>query len=95
MTSTAGEFSKLNINGDWASSAPNLQKNLSLLSPEQVELAKVLLEKEQSHLFQHWSEPGVDDDEKCAFFDQIAKLNSSYPGGLAAYINTARELLAD
>ncbi|MCE3050487.1 hypothetical protein HAX54_047327 [Datura stramonium] len=95
MASTADEFSKLNINGDWASAAPNLQKNLFILSPEQVELAKVLLEMGQSHLFQHWSEPGVDDDEKRAFFDQIARLNSSYPGGLAAYINTARKLLAD
>ncbi|XP_016553012.2 UDP-sugar pyrophosphorylase isoform X2 [Capsicum annuum] len=96
MASTADELSKLNIIGDWASIAPNLQKNLSLLFPQQVELAKVLVEMGQTHLFQHWSEPGVDDDDdKRAFFDQIAKLNSSYPGGLAAYITTARELLAD
>lgn len=26
---------------------------------------------------------------------QVARLNSSYPGGLASYIKTARELLAD
>ncbi|KAG5612021.1 hypothetical protein H5410_023302 [Solanum commersonii] len=95
MTSTADEFSKLNISADWASTAPNLHKNLFLLSSQQVELAKVLIEMEQSHLFQHWAEPGVDDDEKRAFFDQIAKLNSSYPGGLTAYINTARKLLDD
>lgn len=37
---------------------------------EQVELAKILLELGQSHLFEHWAEPGVDDNEKKAFFDQ-------------------------
>ncbi|KAM7514790.1 hypothetical protein LguiA_004373 [Lonicera macranthoides] len=80
------------INGD---SCPNLHKNLSLLSPNQIELAKMLLEMGQSHLFEHWPEPGVDDDEKKGFFDQISRLNDSYPGGLASYIKTARQLLAD
>lgn len=37
----------------------------------QIELAKVLLEMGQSHLFEHWAEPGVDDEEKKAFFDQV------------------------
>ncbi|KAF2291319.1 hypothetical protein GH714_022844 [Hevea brasiliensis] len=78
MESATQALSKLNINGD---SVPNLQKNLSLLSPEQIELAKMLVEMGQSHLFQHWPEPGVDDEEKKAFFDQVALLNSSYPGG--------------
>lgn len=95
LESTAEKLEKLGINGDFASSAPNLQKNLHLLSPEQIELAKTLLELGQSHLFEHWAEPGVDDEEKKAFFDQVARLNSSYPGGLASYIKTARELLAD
>ncbi|KAJ6938069.1 UDP-sugar pyrophosphorylase-like [Populus alba x Populus x berolinensis] len=67
-------------------------KNLHLLSPHQVELAKMLVEEGQSHLFEHWPETGVDDDEKKAFFDQVTRLNSSYPGGLASYIKTAREL---
>ncbi|KAL7117877.1 hypothetical protein ACP275_03G099900 [Erythranthe tilingii] len=93
--SAADDLSKLQID-DWASSAaPNLRNNLSLLSSEQVELAKMLLEMNQGHLFQHWPEAGVEDDDKRAFFDQIARLNASYPGGLASYIKTARELLAD
>ncbi|KAI3464579.1 hypothetical protein Pfo_021242 [Paulownia fortunei] len=93
-TSTADALSKLHID-DWASAAPNLQKNLPLLSHQQVELAKMLLQLNQGHLFEHWPEPGVEDDEKRAFFDQIARLDASYPGGLASYIKTARELLAD
>ncbi|XP_052190773.1 UDP-sugar pyrophosphorylase [Diospyros lotus] len=93
--STAEGLSALDISGDWAASAPNLWKNLSLLSPDQVQLAKMLLQMGQSHLFERWPEPGVDDDEKRAFFQQVARLNASYPGGLASYIRTARELLAD
>ncbi|KAA8538392.1 hypothetical protein F0562_028062 [Nyssa sinensis] len=93
--STTEKLSKLDINGDWASSAPNLHKNLSFLSPDQIELAKMLLEMGQSHLFEHWPEPGVDDDEKRGFFDQVARLNANYPGGLVSYLKTARELLAD
>ncbi|CAI9763996.1 unnamed protein product [Fraxinus pennsylvanica] len=95
--STADSLSKLHIDGgdDCTAAASNLVKNLSLLSPEQVELAKMLLEMGQSHLFEHWPEPGVDDDEKRELFNQVARLNSSYPGGLPSYIKTARELLAD
>ncbi|XP_007019236.2 PREDICTED: UDP-sugar pyrophosphorylase isoform X1 [Theobroma cacao] len=94
MALAAAEIlSNLNINGgDWP---PNLVKNLHLLSPDQIELAKMLLKMGQSHLFQHWAEPGAEDDQKKAFFAQVAKLNSSYPGGLASYVKTARELLAD
>ncbi|KAK6131485.1 hypothetical protein DH2020_034771 [Rehmannia glutinosa] len=85
--STVDALSKLSID-DWASTAPNLRKNLSLLSPQQ--LAKMLLEMNQSHLFEHLPEPGVEDDEKREFFDQVARLHASYPGGLASYIKTAR-----
>ncbi|XP_015885782.1 UDP-sugar pyrophosphorylase [Ziziphus jujuba] len=95
LDSTTEKLSKLGIDGDLAASAPNLQKNIHLLSPQQIELAKILLETGQSHLFQHWAEPGVDDEEKKAFFEQVTRLNSSYPGGLASYIKTAKELLAD
>ena len=37
----------------------------------QIELAKMLLDMGQSHLFEHWPEPGVDDDEKKAFLNQV------------------------
>ncbi|KAK3043699.1 hypothetical protein RJ639_000115 [Escallonia herrerae] len=73
----------------------NLRNNLSLLSPDQVELAKMLVEMGQGHLFDNWPEPGVEDDDKRAFLDQVARLNASYPGGLVSYIKSARELLAD
>ncbi|KZV23187.1 UDP-sugar pyrophosphorylase-like [Dorcoceras hygrometricum] len=119
VESNTDSLSKLNID-DWASAAPNLHKNISLLSSQQVHffptytslpsrfisflltaailivvLAKTLLGLNQSHLFEHWPEPGISDEEKLTFFDQIARLDASYPGGLSSYIKTARELLAD
>ncbi|KAF8411727.1 hypothetical protein HHK36_004285 [Tetracentron sinense] len=95
LGSMSVKLSQMDINGDWKISAPNLQKNLAILSPDQIELAKMLLETGQSNLFEHWPEPGVDDEKKRNFFDQVTRLNASYPGGLASYIQTARELLAD
>ncbi|KAI4970844.1 hypothetical protein ZWY2020_001758 [Hordeum vulgare] len=80
---------------EWAEPCPALRRNLRLLSHDQVELARMLLNEGQGHLFEHWPEPGVDDDKKKSFFDQVCRLNSSYPGGLAAYIQNAKKLLAD
>ncbi|AQK81127.1 UDP-sugar pyrophosphorylase [Zea mays] len=81
--------------GQWAAACPPLRRNLQLLSPDEVELAKMLLNEGQIHLFEHWPEPGVDDDNKRGFFDQVRRLNSSYPGGLVSYIQNAKKLLAD
>ncbi|KAF9609736.1 hypothetical protein IFM89_018184 [Coptis chinensis] len=73
----------------------NLQKNLRILSPDQIELAKVLVEIGQTHLFEHWTQPGIDDEEKKGFFDQVSRLNTSYPGGLTSYVHNAKRLLSD
>ncbi|XP_051208118.1 UDP-sugar pyrophosphorylase [Lolium perenne] len=81
--------------GEWAQPSPALRRNLRLLSHDQVELAKMLLNEGQGHLFEHWPEPGVDDDKKKSFFDQVCRLHSSYPGGLASYIRNAKKLLVD
>jgi UDP-sugar pyrophosphorylase len=62
------------VDSNFFSSVPALHSNLGLLSPDQIELAKILLENGQSHLFQQWPELGVDDKEKLAFFDQVFSL---------------------
>ncbi|CAN6162833.1 unnamed protein product [Urochloa humidicola] len=80
---------------EWAAACPPLRRNLRLLAPDEAELAKMLLNEGQMHLFEHWPEPDVDDDKKKVFFDQVRRLNSSYPGGLASYIQNAKKLLAD
>ncbi|KAL9249692.1 UDP-sugar pyrophosphorylase-like protein [Drosera capensis] len=94
VDSAPAGISHLSLAGDteWASSAPKLRCNLALLSPDHMELGKMLMEMEQSHLFEHWPELGVDDEVKQGFFDQIARLNASYPGGLSSYIKNARHL---
>ncbi|PKA49520.1 UDP-sugar pyrophosphorylase [Apostasia shenzhenica] len=71
------------------------QAFLNQIIVPKIELAKELLHEGQSHLFSHWAEPGVDDEKKKNFFDQVALLNTNYPGGLATYIQNARRLLAD
>ncbi|WVZ78654.1 hypothetical protein U9M48_026333 [Paspalum notatum var. saurae] len=93
----AAGVAALGISGDgeWAEACPPLRRNLRLLAPDEVELAKMLLNEGQKHLFEHWPEPGVDDDKKRGFFDQVRRLNSNYPGGLVSYIQNAKELLAD
>uniref|UniRef100_A0A453SPQ0 Uncharacterized protein n=1 Tax=Aegilops tauschii subsp. strangulata TaxID=200361 RepID=A0A453SPQ0_AEGTS len=74
---------------------PTQSRSCRLKASYKVELAKMLLNEGQGHLFEHWPEPGVHDDKKKNFFDQVSRLNSSYPGGLAAYIQNAKKLLAD
>ncbi|KAL9251033.1 UDP-sugar pyrophosphorylase-like protein [Drosera capensis] len=94
--SAADRLADLDIgDAEWAASVPNLRSNLALLSADHVKLGEMLVEMGQSHVFEHWPELGVDDEEKRGFFDQIARLNASYPGGLSSYIKNARELLAD
>ncbi|XP_074579912.1 UDP-sugar pyrophosphorylase-like [Curcuma longa] len=95
MESAGDNLGGLSIAGGWISSSPNLNKNLGILSAEEIVLAKMLLDEGQKHLFDHWPEPGVDDTRKKSFLHQVAHLNSSYPGGLVSYIQNARKLLAD
>lgn len=85
----------ISCGGGWAEACPPLRRNLQLLSPDEFELAKMLLDEGQMHLFEQWPEPGVDDDKKRSFFEQVFRLNSSYPTGLSSYIQNARKLLAD
>nr|KYP70005.1 UDP-sugar pyrophosphorylase 1 [Cajanus cajan] len=75
--------------------ASSIGDNFNLLSPQQQELVKMLLNNGQEHLFRDWPASGVDDDQKKAFFDQLVRLDSCYPGGLEAYIKNAKRLLAD
>lgn len=52
----------------------------------QVELAKMLVEMGQNHLFCHWADPGVDDEEKKAFFAQVPFWSHDYSIDLASVL---------
>uniref|UniRef100_A0A7S3JVS8 UTP-monosaccharide-1-phosphate uridylyltransferase n=1 Tax=Aureoumbra lagunensis TaxID=44058 RepID=A0A7S3JVS8_9STRA len=64
-----------------------------ITEPEEKRLVEVLNECGQSHLFEDWTAEDSVEDRK-NFFAQIEKLNSSYPGGLKAYVESAKSLLA-
>ena len=76
---------------DWP--AP-LLANVSILSEKELASAKQLLTLGQGHVFKQWQPAGRDDEPKHAFFQQVASLHASYPGGLQAYVAKARRLLA-
>eukprot|EP00271_Cylindrocystis_brebissonii_P023199 TRINITY_DN947_c0_g2_i1.p1 TRINITY_DN947_c0_g2~~TRINITY_DN947_c0_g2_i1.p1 ORF type:complete len:631 (-),score=144.25 TRINITY_DN947_c0_g2_i1:449-2341(-) len=77
----------------WA--VEGLRENLDLLDGDELSSALMLHAEGQDHLFEGWPAPGKDDEGKHRFFAQVAKLDSSYPGGLSAYIQNARQLLVD
>ena len=45
--------------------------NCLMSTDHQIELAKMLLCEGQGHLFSHWPEPGVNDQSKLSFFEQV------------------------
>ena len=49
----------------------------------------------QEHLFGAWAPEGQATEDKERFLAQAAQLDSTYPGGLKAYVANARSLLAD
>lgn len=58
------------------------------------EITRALLRAGQEHLFEGW-EPGTNAPEKAAFFETLRTVQETYPGGLEAYIASAKRLLAD
>lgn len=63
------------------------------LTPPQKALVSKLLGLGQQHLFADWPATGTQEQEKAAFLTQLETLDSGYPGGLEAYIASARRLL--
>jgi UDP-sugar pyrophosphorylase len=59
----------------------------------QRKLVASLTDLGQAHLFDQWPPAGQEDTEKQQMLDQLTKLEANYPGGLAAYIRSARNLL--
>ena len=48
---------------------------------------------DQAHIVRAWPAPGVDDDAKRAFAEQLSAVDAGYPGGIGKYIANARGLL--
>lgn len=69
--------------------------NGGLLSAEETDLVKRLQNLDQNHIFEDWPPLGVQDQEKRHMLQQLTALDSNYPGGLSAYISSAKKLLSD
>ncbi len=55
---------------------------------------QTLIDIGEVNLLSSWDAPGRNDEAKKAFLDQINDLNKNYPGGLKAYKNKVKKLLA-
>jgi len=54
-----------------------------------------LFQQANLHVYSGWPEAGIEDEGKVRLTEQMADLDSTYPGGLAAYITKARQLLKE
>lgn len=74
-------------------------ENLALLSERGRQTLESLMQADpeghQAHVYSDWPAPGVDDENKKRLADQLADLDASYPGGLAAYLSKAKLLLKE
>lgn len=68
-------------------------ENFSLFDEKERSLISMLIDNNQEHLFEDCEAKGINDSLKHDFLNQIALLDSSYPGGLSAYISRSRSLL--
>jgi UDP-sugar pyrophosphorylase len=70
-----------------------LAVNRVLFSDAENALIDSLLQCGQAHLFEDWPGPGTKDDDKKRFLAQASVCDSGYPGGIAAYVGNAKQLL--
>lgn len=73
--------------------------NLALLSARGKSALLSLIEgdkdRTQTHVYAEWPPAGEEDEKKKQLCDQIADLDSSYPGGLTSYLSKAKILLKE
>lgn len=64
------------------------------LGPEDQATLQLAIDLGQVHLFAHWPEAGSSQGDKLRQLTQLRTLDAQYPGGLRAYVDNARALLA-
>ncbi len=60
---------------------------------DHLQMMQLLVDIGEADLMAGWDTPGVNDEKKIVFLNQILKLNKNYPGGLTAYKKNAKEKL--
>jgi UDP-sugar pyrophosphorylase len=72
----------------------DIEQLISDLDPIDRETARLVVALEQPQLLAHWPPPGNETQNKRRELRQIRELDACYPGGLRAYLERARDLLA-
>lgn len=72
----------------------DLQAQLAPLDAADRATLQQAIELGQAHLFAHWPPAGTQQPDKARQLAQLRTLDGQYPGGLGAYVDNARALLA-
>lgn len=69
--------------------------HMSSFTDEEKRAVKILLDNDQTHVFNDWPALGQDDAKKTQLLNQVLALERQYPGGISKYVSNARGLLED
>eukprot|EP00536_Pseudo-nitzschia_multiseries_P005156 jgi/Psemu1/318586/estExt_fgenesh1_pm.C_930029 len=106
ISASSNELGNIKLNSS-VDSSPTAEPTSGVVSDENLELLSdrgrqaILSLGEhdvdgfQKHVYGDWPAAGSFDEEKKRLADQLADLDGSYPGGLAAYTSKARALLKE
>lgn len=72
-----------------------LKANLKLFNESEKRAIQLLLECNQSFIFDEWPAPGTEDEDKKALLAQVLRLDEQYPAGLVQYYQNGVQLLED
>jgi len=92
-------ISRMSTSVDCVTAKEISSDNLELLSERGRSAILSLIESDkegfQRHVYGNWPESGIEDEGKIHLGEQLADLDSSYPGGIAIYTSKARILLRE
>jgi len=72
---------------------PELKANLKIFNNLEKKAIKLLLECNQSFVFDKWPEAGKEDEDKKRLLAQVLRLDKQYPEGLVKYYENGKILL--
>ncbi|MFH1381134.1 MAG: UTP--glucose-1-phosphate uridylyltransferase, partial [Candidatus Omnitrophota bacterium] len=89
---TQDKIANLALDQGLALLASNIQSGV-ITEKVHIDMIELLLELEQGHLFKGWDEPGINDDKKIEFLNQLVTADKNYPGGFKKYRENAGRLI--
>jgi UDP-sugar pyrophosphorylase len=71
-----------------------LTKNLSIFNNNEKHAIQLLLQCNQTSMFNEWPDPGIDDIQKRQLLAQVLRLDTQYAPGLQNYYATGKKLIS-